>query len=114
MLPQNTRESALRREDFHQALKHWLDESYDSRVGDADSHAGPAWLWVRHGGNHYYLNAGSTREGVRSYLRAVAENDGDPKWSMQPADEESRERVAVGDAGEVIDGFEFYRHVPRR
>ena len=36
MLPQNTRESALRREEFHQTLQHWLDESFDNFVGDPD------------------------------------------------------------------------------
>jgi type V secretory pathway adhesin AidA len=111
MLPQNTRESALRREEFHQTLRTWLDESFDDRVGDSDGHAGPAWLWVRHGGSHFHLNAGSTRTGVRQYLRVVAENGGDAHWSTQDG---LLDRVAVGPDRQVIAGFDFYRYAAGR
>ena len=114
MLPQNTRESALRREEFHQALRSWLDESFDDCVGDPASHAGPAWVWVRHGGRHFYLNADSTRAGIRQYLHLVEEDSGDPKWSMQDSIAGIRDRVTVGRGEQVVEGFEFYRHVPIR
>ena len=114
MLPQNTRESALRREDFHQALKHWLDESYDSRVGDADSHAGPAWLWVRHGGHHYYLAAASTRDGIREYMRLVSSARGDPDWLPRRSRSKLRTRVVFGRERRLIDGFEFFQHLAAR
>lgn len=114
MLQQNTRESALRREEFHDALKAWLDDSFDDRAGDPDSHAGMAWLWVRHGGEHYYLRSDSTRDGIRSYLRAVEESRGDPDWRTPSQADDFRDRVSVGRDGRVIDGFEFFRHVPAR
>lgn len=114
MLQQNTRESAVRREEFHDALRMWLDESFDACVGEPDSHAGTAWLWVRHGGEHYYLNADATREGVRRYVREVERNGGDPEWSTGRSAGGVRERVAVGRDRHVIEGFEFYRHVPAR
>ena len=110
MLPQNTRESALRREEFHQTLQHWLDESFDNFVGDPDSHAGPAWLWVRHGGSHFHLDAGSTRAGVRRYLRVVADNGGDVHWFTPAPETGTPCRVAVGPERQVIEGFEFHRH----
>lgn len=114
MMPQNTRESALRREEFHEVLRHWLDESFDDRTGDPDSHAGQAWLWVRHGGDHFYLSALSTRAGIRHYMNLVDDAGGDPTWSMPHETGEVRDRVAVGRGRHVIDGFEFYRHVPQR
>lgn len=114
MLQQNTRESAIRREDFHRALRTWLDESLDDRIGDPESHAGNAWLWVRHGGDHYYLNADTTRDGIRRYVRLVADDGGDPDWTMKDSEEGVRERVAVGRDRRIIDGFEFYRHLPSR
>ncbi|HEX6133715.1 MAG TPA: hypothetical protein VFZ24_07125 [Longimicrobiales bacterium] len=114
MMTQNTRESALRREDFHKALQVWLDDSFDSRIGDVESHAGPAWLWVRHGGAHYYLSGASTREGIREYMRLVAAADGDPRWSTPGSASAVRERVAVGRERRVIDGFEFFQHLPGR
>jgi hypothetical protein len=114
MVPQNTRESALRREAFHQLLQTWLDDSFDARVGDPESHTGPAWLWVRHGGSHFYLNADSTRTGIRQYLHMVEENSGDPEWVLQTSIDGVRDRVAIGQEQEVIEGFEFYRHVPER
>jgi hypothetical protein len=114
MLPQNTRESALRREEFHQVLQTWLDDSLDNYVGEPDSHTGPAWLWVRHGGEHYYLNADSTRGGVRRYLQLVETSRGDPHWSLRDSVAGIRDRVAVGRDDEIIEGFEFYRHVPGR
>jgi hypothetical protein len=114
MLPQNTRESAIRREEFHAVLQTWLDESLDNYVGDPGHHAGPAWLWVRHGGDHFYLNAETTRAGVRRYLRAVTESGGDPAWTMERSIAGVRERVAVGKDRQIIEGFEFYRHVPTR
>jgi hypothetical protein len=114
MLPQNTRESALRREAFHQVLQTWLDESFDAYIGDPQSHAGMAWLWVRHGGSHFYLNADSTRTGIRHYLHLVEENSGEPDWVLQNSIPGVRDRVAVGPNRQVIEGFEFYRHVPTR
>ncbi len=114
MLPQNTRESAVRREEFHQALKTWLDDSLDDRIGEPESHAGLAWFWVRHGGDHFYLNADSSRTGIRRYLRMVTASAGDPVWSMRTFVPGIRDRVGVGPDAEVIDGFEFYRHVPTR
>jgi len=114
MLAQNTRESALRREEFHAVLQNWLDQSFDARAGEADSHAGPAWLWVRHGGAHYYLSAASTRAGIREYLRLVRNAGGDPEWSLEDSLPGTRDRVAVGPDHRIVDGFEFYRHVAGR
>jgi hypothetical protein len=114
MLRQNTRESAVRREEFHNVLRAWLDESLEDRVGDSESHAGSAWLWVRHAGDHFYLKADSNRAGIREYIRVVEENRGDPEWSLQNTAPGVRDRVAVGRSRKVIDGFEFYRHLPAR
>ena len=114
MFPQNTRESAARREEFHQALQSWLDESFDDRIGDPETHGGLAWFWVRHAGDHFYLNADSTRSGVREYMGIVKANGGDPRWSMRGSTPGIRDRVAVGAKRKIIDGFEFYRHVPAR
>jgi hypothetical protein len=114
MLPQNTRESALRREEFHDVLRSWLDDSLDQWVGDPQSHAGMAWIWVRHGGNHFYLNADSSRTGVRQYLHVVQQSSGDPDWSMPQSAAGIRDRVVVGRDHRIIEGFEFYRHVPTR
>jgi hypothetical protein len=114
MLQRNTRESALRREEFHAALKEWLDASLDTQVGDAENHAGPAWLWVRHGGGHYYLAAGSTRSGIREYMRLVALAAGDPEWSLPGSAAGAPDRVAFGPDRRFIDGFDFFQHLPRR
>jgi hypothetical protein len=114
MIKHNTRESAIRRDEFHEVLRAWLDESFDDQVGDAGNHAGPAWLWVRHGGEHYYLHASSTRSGIREYLRSVAEADREIDWQVPGSGSELRDRVTIGPTGHNIEGFEFYRHVPRR
>lgn len=114
MVPQNTRESAVRREQFHDALRDWLDESFENTVGDAQAFGGSAWLWVRHGGGHFYLNAESSRAGVRRYLQLVDSEDGNPEWTMSSQDNTDRARVAIGPKQEVIDGFSFYRHIPER
>ena len=114
MLQQNTRESAIRRNEFHEALQAWLDESLENCVGDPDSHGGLAWLWVRHGGDRFYLNADSTRAGIRRYMRLVEESGGDPRWTMEGSTPGIRDRVAVSDRREVIEGFDFYRHIPTR
>ena len=114
MIRQNTRESAIRREEFHRVLQEWLDETFEQHVGDEDVHAGPAWLWVRHGGDHYYLHARSTRAGVREYLRIARSSNGDVQWNDQPDSSSLRARVTVGDDRRTIDGFEFFRHLPQR
>jgi hypothetical protein len=113
MIMQNTRESALRRDEFHRILQEWLDESLDECAGDELSHSGPAWLWVRHGGNHFYLHASSTRTGIRAYLRLVGEEGGEPAWSVQetPA---SGDRVGVGRSCEIIEGFDLYHQTASR
>jgi hypothetical protein len=69
---------------------------------------------VRHGGEHYYLSADSTRGGVRRYLQLVETSRGDPHWSLRDSITGIRDRVAVGRDDEIIEGFEFYRHVPGR
>lgn len=114
MMMRNTRESAIRRDEFHQVLQDWLDDSFDDRVGEDDSHAGSAWLWVRHGGDHFYLHADSTRSGIREYLRSVAAANGEVDWHVQNSDSDVRDPVTIGRARQEIDGFDFYRHVPRR
>jgi hypothetical protein len=111
---QNTRESAVRREEFHDLLRSWVNDSFNSSVGDPESHAGPAWLWVRHGGKRYYLRSDSTRAGVARYLKMVDESAGDPVWSTVPSVREVRDRVTVGPSGEVIPGFEFFLHSATR
>jgi hypothetical protein len=115
MIMRNTRESALRRDTFHQVLQRWLDESFDEHIGETYNHAGPAWLWVRHGGEHYYLDALSTRAGIREYLHVTATQEGEVEWHVHgAAPNPVRERVSVGAKHLNIDGFDFYRHVPRR
>ena len=110
---QNTRESAIDREQFHQLLRSWLDESFDNRIGE-ESHSGSAWLWVRHGGDHFYLDADSTRAGIRRYLAVVDQSRGDPEWFTNHSNGEARDRVSIGRDRQIIAGFDFYRHVPRR
>lgn len=114
MILHNTRESAIRRDEFHRVLHEWLDETFDTSAGDVDCHAGTAWLWVRHGGEHYYLDAAATRDGIREYLRTVSASTGEVAWESGSADPDLRERVAVGPERTNIEGFELYRHVPRR
>jgi hypothetical protein len=114
MILHNTRESAIRREAFHRVLEAWLDDSYEDQVGEADHHAGPAWLWVRHGGEHYYLDAAATRPGVREYIRLVRAAGEEIEWHRSDPDAATRQRVAVGGGRASIDGFEFYHHMPRR
>jgi hypothetical protein len=114
MLEQNTRESAVRREEFHEILRTWLDDSLDDVIGDPDNHAGQAWLWVRHGGDHFYLDGASNRAGVRSYVRLVEKAGGDPEWTIHRAEAGSRDRIAIGRDRTFIEGFDFYRHTPGR
>jgi hypothetical protein len=114
MIMHNTRESAVRRDVFHEVLQAWLDDSFDASVGDVENHAGPAWLWVRHGGEHFYLHATATRSGVREYLRIVSGTDGEIEWDAATETAPTNGRVAIGPARTMIDGFELYRHLPRR
>jgi phage terminase large subunit-like protein len=114
MITPNTRESAIRRDEFHRVLQAWLDDTFDDRAGDVDSHAGSAWLWVRHRGEHYYLDAAATRDGIREYLRTVRTGSGEVEWQTDDSASDPRELVTIGRARTHIDGLELYRHVPRR
>jgi hypothetical protein len=114
MLMHNTRESAIRRVEFHDVLQQWLDESFDDQAGDPGHHGGPAWLWVRHGGEHYYLHAASTRSGIREYLRLIAAAGSEIAWNAPSSTAPLRERVTLGQTGGSIEGFDLFRHVPRR
>jgi hypothetical protein len=114
MIEQNTRESALRRDAFHRVLQAWLDDTFDVAIGDPDAHAGPAWLWVRHGGHHYWLHAASTREGVREYMHLVRASGGDPIWSTVRAPAAHHGRAAFGPDRRVIEGFELVKDSSRR
>jgi hypothetical protein len=109
MIQHNTRESAIRREEFHAELRAWLDDSLEGTVGDPTAYGGPAWLWVRHGGSTFYLDAESGRDGVRSYLRMVEAEGGDPDWTVVEDADSGVERVGFGPRCEQIPGFLFYR-----
>jgi phage terminase large subunit-like protein len=114
MIMHNTRESAIRRDEFHRVLQDWLDETFDDAAGDADNYAGSAWLWVRHGGKYFYLDASATRGGVREYLRIVAGGRGEVEWQLASPTSALCDRITVGPARTSIEGFNFYRHGPRR
>ncbi len=114
MVIQNTRESAVRREEFHTELRHWLNDSFETTIGDPETFGGKPWLWVRHGGDHFYLDADSSRDGVRRYLRIVDEQEGNPDWTMVPVEPGIRERVAIGRERETVIGFFFFHHLTLR
>jgi hypothetical protein len=114
MMMHNTRESAIRRDEFHRILQEWLDDTFEEHVGEAEHHAGSAWLWVRHGGEHYYLDAAATRSGIREYLRMVSASTGEIPWQTVKSQTGQRDVVNVGTRVTPIEGLELYRHVPRR
>jgi len=77
----------IERDEFERRLARWI-ESGDvlTTVGDSPSFGGAAWIFAAHQGDLHDLNADSTEDGVREYLRRLA-SDPQLPWTVGGLDE---------------------------
>lgn len=105
-----SKDEALTQESFHSELEEWYTESEPGAViGDARKYGGKAWVWVRHLGNRYHLNADTTYEGVGEYLALLREQHGKLSWSVVENERGVKNKVALGPGKQVVPGFYLYR-----
>lgn len=109
MIRRNTRDTALARPEFHRALADFL-QSGKATIGDA-SFGQTAWVWVKHQGNRYHLNADSTAAGVAAYLSLVETLGEDLQWSVVENARGRKNRAGFGPDEAVVEGFYLYRLV---
>lgn len=108
-MKRTTLATAINRPEFHRALADFL-ESGSATVGDARFGHTP-WVWVKHLGHKYYLNADSTAVGVAAYLSLVEAAEGDLLWSVLENATGQETKAAFGPDQAVVQGFYLYRQV---
>lgn len=96
------------RDEFERRLARWI-ESGDvlTTVGDSPTYGGAAWIHVAHEGDLHYLNADSTAEGVREYLRRLS-SDPQLPWTVGENRRGGRNKVLFGEPPRTIPGFYLY------
>ena len=105
----NSRESPLKRPEFHAALGEFLDSGRPT-VGDA-KFGQTAWVCVKHLGNRYYLNSDTSAEGVAAYLELVEAHGQDLKWSAIDNARGRANKAAFGPDQAIVEGFYLYRQL---
>jgi hypothetical protein len=106
----NTKESALKREEFHERLRAWQAHAdVGDEVAGGQAHARAPWVWVKHLGNRYYLHADASYEGVTEYLALVERHGESMRWSVLENERGNLNKAAFGPDQDVIPGFYLYR-----
>lgn len=100
----------MSREVFHAQLREWFAATAPvDTVGDAKGYKGKPWVWIKHFGNRYHLNADTTYPGVAEYLGLLAEHGEEIRWSVVENVRGARNKVAFGPDQTIISGFYMYR-----
>ena len=109
-MERNTKESALKREQFHEELRDWFQNAApgDEIAGGA-AHPRAPWVWAKHLGNRYYLHADTSYEGVAGYLRLLDMHGEALRWSVIENERGNLNKAAFGPDQEVFSGFYLYR-----
>lgn len=108
-----SRSEALSRSAFHARLRDWYEEAFDGdTVGDSASYGGRAWVWVRHQGSLYALNADTTYEGVSEYVDLLDAYGDGLAWAVVPNARGKPNKLAFGPERRVLAGFYLYRADP--
>jgi hypothetical protein len=109
MLPVH-RSQPLTRSNFHAQLRDWYEDAFDGdTVGDATSYGGRPWVWVRHEGSLYSLNADTTHEGAGEYVDLLDAYGDALAWTVAPDARGGGSKVAFGPERRAIPGFHLHR-----
>jgi hypothetical protein len=109
MIDRIPRPDAVKVDAFNDVLTEFADYAVAGSVIGSVEYGGADWVWVKHLGNRYYLNADTTLEGVRNYLALLDKHGPRLTWSVVENARGRRNKVAFGTGAEVIEGFYFYR-----
>lgn len=102
------RSEALSRGHFHSVLREWYETAYHGEVvGDAAG-SRRAWVWVRHQGSRWHLDADTTHEGVGEYLELLDAYGEGLAWSVAARSAGSGGNVVFGPERRRIDGFRLH------
>lgn len=107
-----SRFEALSRSSFHAQLREWYEGAFDGdTVGDSSSYRGRPWVWVRHEGGLYHLDADTTHEGVGEYVDLLDAYGDGLAWSAAPGARGSGRpgEVAFGPERRTLPGFLLHR-----
>jgi hypothetical protein len=98
------------RDDFNARLHDCLLEANEGRIGDPAVPKYTPWVFVRHGGHTYRLNADTKRDAVREYLALVAAHGDGLEWVVVPNQNGRLNAVGFGSDRRRIRGLNLYLH----
>jgi hypothetical protein len=90
------RTEAITRQEFHEALRRWLETSTAMTIGEPGKSKGRIWVIVVDDGRYFHLDADTTRQAVWSYLHSVDKYGEDLAWTVRKATRGVRVQVAFG------------------
>ena len=93
------------KEDLFSLLKWWLKLSSENTIGDLSKvHRQTRIINLILGSNHYYLNADTTRDGVKEFLLNKQNS-----WSIIVNQNGEKNLVTNSDTNNSIQGLYFYK-----
>lgn len=107
------RDQALRKSEFHQRLRDWLDNTHESVIGPEGIRGQTGWVYVRDGSDVFVLNADSRRKGVDGYLQMVSLHGNDLHWAITESQRGNMTAVVYGPEKLKQKWFYLYAAVER-
>jgi hypothetical protein len=90
------RNEALTKQQFHEELRQWLENSTEMTIGEPGKSKGRPWVIVLDQDRFFHLDADTTRQAVWSYLHSVEKYGEDLAWTVRKATRGVRVQVAFG------------------
>jgi hypothetical protein len=112
-MERNSRSEPIRQDEFHRALGEWFEGAEPAHtIGDTSQRGQTAWVWIRHLGHRYYLNADTRYDCVGEYLALLKENGGKLEWRVGPNLTTRREnKTLFGRDQRQLDCMYLYREL---
>jgi hypothetical protein len=93
------------KDELIQLLKNWLKTNETTIGNEAYSTGNTKWIFLMLNGNNYYLNADTTRDGIKSF---VNNHENNYPWVVIANNRNVNKKVTNDVNGSAIKGLYFY------
>ena len=96
------------RQEFHLALKDWIENSDEDIIGDPGKPGVQAWIHTKESGRLFRLHADTPRHAVENYLELVARQGENVEWVVVSNNRGKLNAVAFGPKAERVKSLYLY------